>query len=155
MKEIFDSLKHVRLTSAKRYNLLDTCFIWHMLEHPKEMRRMEALGSLAVTSFTVLELVYTKRKVKSADKKLLRDFVKKNELVVIDVLVEPGQVRKEKSFVKELDEHLLEHIEDPSDAVIAAVALVTKSDLYTKDKHHLFTAELENYFAEQDVHIYH
>ncbi|RME77420.1 hypothetical protein D6774_04605 [Candidatus Woesearchaeota archaeon] len=155
MKELFEALPQVPFDRAKRYNLLDTCYVWHMLEHPKERKRMKARGSLAITSFTAKELEYTKKKVKSSDKHALREFLKESGVVIISLPVEPGQVRKEKAFVASIEPELLQHIPDASDAVIAAVALATKSDLYTKDKHHLFTAELENFLNEHNVWVYH
>jgi len=125
-----------------------------MFEQPKEMKRMASLSNLAITSFNAEELMYTKKKVSKQDKEELRTWLKKGNIVIVDIPVHPGERLKEKKFVQSIDPKILEHCRDPSDAVLIAVAVSSESDVFTRDKHHIFTAELENYLAEKNVTIH-
>jgi uncharacterized Fe-S center protein len=68
--------------------------------------------------------------------------------------VSPGDTVAERSFVRSIEPDLLKHIADPSDAVLIAAAIKTRSVIYTKDKHHLFTTKLENYLNVYNIKVF-
>jgi len=74
-------------------------------------------------------------------------------LFFYEVPVSPGSSYNEKEFVSSIDGELLKHIADPSDAVLAAAAVTLKGDILTRDKHHLFTSDLSNYFENVGVRV--
>ncbi|MBW3015469.1 PIN domain-containing protein [Candidatus Woesearchaeota archaeon] len=153
MKAIFDELEHVKVDQIRKTNLLDTCFIIYALTHPKELRDIKRLKSVAITSFNVEEILHLRHKLKTGDKHILKRLIKEVDFKVIDIDVHPGERVKEREFVESYDSELLKHIADPSDAILAAVALRTHSKLYTRDKHHLFTTGLKNYLAGYYVKV--
>jgi predicted nucleic acid-binding protein len=52
-----------------------------------------------------------------------------------------------------IDPELIQLVPDHSDAVIAALAYKIKANILTRDKHHLFTVELKNYFSKQGITV--
>tara|TARA_Y100000310_G_scaffold331897_1_gene406408 strand:+ start:1970 stop:2431 length:462 start_codon:yes stop_codon:yes gene_type:complete len=148
MKELFDSLEHVDM-ETKGLKLLDTCFVFDLLSKQKKLPE----GRYAITSFNVEELLKVGHRLHKM-KRGLRDFVKKNDLVVVEVPVHIGNFESEKAFVRSVDNELLKLIPDASDAVLLTVAVKTKSSVYTKDKHHLFTVRLENYLAKYGIKVF-
>ena len=53
----------------------------------------------------------------------------------------------------EVDKNILKIVSDPSDAVLVACGILTKSDIITRDKHHLFTVELENFLKRYNIRV--
>jgi len=130
--------------------LLDTCFIFYLFDHGGELLEGFNYG---LSSFTVEELLKVGHRLHKM-KVPLRRFLKKYNFVVIDTPVSPGDFKGEKDFVNSVDKDLLKHIADPSDAVLLAVAIKTHSIVLTKDKHHLFTVDLENYLRKYNLKVY-
>ena len=148
MKELFDSLEHVGM-DVSGLKLLDTCFVFDLLSREKKLPE----GKYGITSFNVEELLKVGHRLHKL-KHRLREFVKKGDFVVVNVDVHIGNFESEKEFVRSVDPELLRLIPDASDAVLLAVGVKTKSDVYTKDKHHLFTVSLENYLGKYGVKVY-
>ena len=149
MKELVDNLVHVDPSGAEGLVLLDTCFIFSHLDHKELLPE-----KFATTSFNAEELVYVTTHHLGKMKSRVRNFLKNSNVVVVDIGVSPGDKDAEKEYVNSVDEHLLQHIADPSDAVLIATALRTKSNVLTKDKHHLFTSELINYLSDKGVKVH-
>ncbi len=149
MKELLKNLNHIDINKTKNVILLDTCFIISMLEHNEKLPE-----DSATTSFNIEELMHVEHKLNHSIRKRLRKFLKDSNLPIIDINAHPGNIEQEKSFVSSIDQRLLQHIPDKSDAVLLAVAVKTKSTVLTKDKHHLFTVELENFLNEHDLKVY-
>jgi predicted nucleic acid-binding protein len=149
MKELVDKLKHVSVDEAEGLVLLDTCFIFSHLEHKELLPE-----KFATTSFNAEELVHVTTHHLGKMKRRVRDFLKKSNIVVVDIDVSPGSCDNEKEYVSSVDADLLKHIADPSDAVLIATALRTKSNVLTKDKHHLFTSDLINYLSDKGVKVH-
>ncbi|MBD3163994.1 hypothetical protein GF323_02240 [Candidatus Woesearchaeota archaeon] len=72
----------------------------------------------------------------------------------MEIGVEPGDRQKEENYVDSIDGEVLRHCKDPSDCVLLATAIKTKSAVLTKDKHHLFNAELENFVKKYNTRVY-
>jgi len=149
MKELIKNLKRVDLSNARGFVLLDTCFIISMLDHNSKLP-----SNYATTSFNIEELMHVEHKLNHELKKKLRNFLKNEDLIIVDINVHPGDWEQEKSFVNSVDFELLKHIPDASDAVLLAVAIKTNSIVLTKDKHHLFTVELENFLNKYDLKVF-
>ena len=148
MKELFDELEHLPMNKCRGLVLVDTCFFIDELQHHHEKQ----LQNLAMTSFNAEELVHVAKHLPEKDK--IRKFLKKGTLLRVDVPVGPGDAAAEKKFVRSVDPDLLELIADPSDAVLMAAALETRSHVLTKDKHHLFTTTLENYLEGHTIRVF-
>lgn len=148
MKELFESLEH--LNNGDNFVLLDTCFIFDLLERNYSL--VEGY-KYAITSFTAEELVRVSHKL-SKDKVKLRNLLKRHSFVVLDVPVHIGDWKSEKKYVNSIDNDLLKYIADPSDAVLLAAAVKTHSVVLTKDKHHLFTVVLENFLRKYNLKVY-
>lgn len=148
MKELFDALEHRGFENCRGLVLVDTCFFIDELQHhhDKEMQ------NLAMTSFNAEELVHIAHRL--PEKKHIRKFLKSTKMLIVDIPVSPGNADAEKEFVNSIDSDLLELIADPSDAVLMAVALATRSHVLTKDKHHLFTTTLENYLEGNSIRVF-
>ncbi|MFC1690617.1 hypothetical protein ACFL0W_00425 [Nanoarchaeota archaeon] len=155
MKELFTALQHKFMNEVKKKPFFDTCFFFYMFEHKKELERAEKMKEIYLTSFNVQEILYKEDNVGHNIKHEIRKFLKdnKDKIKVVDVDVFPGNVEREKEFVNNIDENILKHIEDASDAVLLAIAIKTESTIYTRDKHHLFNADLENYVNEKGVKV--
>ena len=153
MHELFESLEHVGLAPGLGRPLLDTCFILDLAER-RELHKLDEVG-LATTSFNLEELEHVSRRVHDKTKQEVRRFLKEHpDLVVVDVPAHPGDRESEHAFVDSVDSSLLQKVPDPSDAVLIAAAIRTGSDVYTKDKHHLFTVVLENYLQAYDITVH-
>jgi predicted nucleic acid-binding protein len=152
MDELFDRLEHQDFDAVRERVLLDTCFLIWMAEHHK-LDKLESLP-IATTSFNLEELAHVTHHLHDDIKVSLRNFLKKTSLLVLTVPVHPGDLEGEKRFVSRLAPELLEIVPDPSDAVLAAVALATSSNLLTKDKHHLFTTQLEHFFNARGIKVW-
>ncbi|MBD3209432.1 PIN domain-containing protein [Candidatus Woesearchaeota archaeon] len=152
MKEIFDNLKR---TNNNDLVLLDTCFIIDVFHHHKEKELLNKKHEFAITSFNAEELEHVIKKVKDKSiKERIRKFFKDNKAIkVLDVPVHPGNTKQEKTYVQTIDPYLAQDVPDPSDAVLIAAAIKTRSKVVTKDKHHLFTAVLEKYLKRWGITI--
>lgn len=152
MKELFDSLPR---TSSADW-LIDTCFLYYIFQHQKEKELIDFCKqhSVAITSFTVEELLYHMHDVKHIVRERLRHLIKESALLaVIDVDVHPGEIDQEIGFVVGVDEQLIHLIPDHSDAVVAAVAVRVGANILTRDKHHLFTTVLSDYLHEKNLTV--
>ncbi len=151
MHELFSALPHRSLATARHLLLLDTCFLIAMAAE----RRLSGLAAprLATTSFNLLELDHVHHHLTGSAKHELRRFLRRGELLVLELPVVPGDRAAERSFVAQVDPSLLREVPDASDAVLAAAALATASDVLTKDKHHLFTTALRNHFQQRGLHV--
>lgn len=153
MKELFEKLPRKSLEEVRGVLLLDTCFFIYAAEHHK-LERIEDCP-IATTSFNLEELEHVSHRLDDSTKVNLRKFFKHHpHLLIIDVPVHPGDKQGEHNFVEKMSPELIQLVPDPSDAVLAAAALQTKSDLLTKDKHHLFTTELENFFNAAGIKVW-
>lgn len=154
MKELFATLKR---TSKTGLVLLDTCFLIDALEKHKEHELLELASKreVAITSFNVEELEHVIKRVKDKSvKERLRMLLKdKPPISVLEIAVHPGDAEAEKEYVAAIDPYLAQDVPDPSDAVLVAVAIKTRSVVLSKDKHHLFTALLENYLHRWGLRI--
>lgn len=153
MKELLQNIKRIKLEDAKGLILLDTCFVINILEHHKHLDKLKD-KSIGITSFNVEELLHVEHRLKSEDKRMIRSFLKHPKFCIIEIPVHPGNKEEEINFVKSIDENLLEKVRDPSDAVLIATAIKTKSIILTKDKHHLFTCILENFLKKYLLKVY-
>lgn len=157
MKEIFEKLPHVKLdSSASNFVLLDTCFFIHTFEHQKEHQLKDLMNeyNVAMTSFNVEEFLFKEHVVDERVREYARKFLKTHPMTVLDVNVHPGNLIQEREFVKSADPEILKDVSDASDAVLIAAAILTKSTVLTKDKHHLFTTKLENYLNKHDIAVH-
>jgi hypothetical protein len=152
MKMSFEEPENFR---AKKSVLLDTCFIIHELQNQKEKRLLNFCeeNTVLITSFNVEELKHVSKKL-GHDKKLVKDFLKRAKLTVINIPVNPGEITKEREYVNDFDPELMKKIHDPSDAVMVVGAILSSSDILTRDKHHLFTVELEEELKEYGLRVY-
>jgi len=148
MKELFDSLEHV--SSGENYIFLDTCFLFDLFDRGKSLVKGY---NYAVSSFNMEELLAVSHRLHK-DKVQLRKLLKKHSFVVYDIDVHIGDFESEKKFVMKVDKELLKLIPDASDAVLLALAVKTKSNVLTKDKHHLFTVVLENFIAKYGIKVF-
>jgi hypothetical protein len=148
MKEIFESKKKVGWREVKGLVLLDTCFIIDCVMKSKKIK----LENAGITSFNAEELIHVEKRLKG--KRAMRNFLRNTDFVLVEVPVSPGYWMQEKEFVESVNHGLLKNIADASDAVLMAAAIQTKSDVLTKDKHHLFTTKLENFLYDYGIRVY-
>lgn len=154
MKELFD--KFDRLSSKKADYLVDTCFLYFIFEkgHTKEFVKFCDEHLVVLTSFTADEFLYHSHDLDENIRVRFRSAVKRGlRLFYHSVPVSPGSSEAEKEFVSSVDLNLLKLIPDPSDAVLAAVAVNLRASILTRDKRHLFTSELINYFENISVKV--
>lgn len=153
MKELFEHLPRIPLAEASNLVLLDSCFIIWMLEgqHEKELLKHDC----AILSFTAEELAYVEQhKIHDKSKVRFRHLLKnEHNLRIVDVPAHPGDMISEKTFTRSIEPALLEKIDDPSDAVLIAAAIKTHSNVLTRDKHHLYTAKLENFLEQYGIKV--
>ena len=131
--------------------LIDTCAVIDLFQNNNQDK---LLGEdIALCSFNVEELttIEHRHSMNVRLRHAIKKFLETHFVKVIDVPVHPGQRAEEKKFVSSVDNELLKLIADPSDAVLAACALQQKADIVTKDRHHLYTAKLENMFAKNKM----
>jgi len=153
MRELFSTLVRVPLRAGLGRPLLDTCFLLDLAERRKLHTLMAT--PIATTSFNLEELEHVSRRMHDKTKEELRHFFKTHpDLVIVEVPAHPGDVAAERSFVAEVDPDLLLKVPDASDAVLIATAIRCRTDVFTKDKHHLFTTVLENYLHAYDLHVF-
>ncbi|MFH1400985.1 MAG: PIN domain-containing protein [Nanoarchaeota archaeon] len=156
MRDIMASLPQLGM-EARGLILLDTCFFIDIIKRHKRHALLEFCEThhVAMTSFNVEELNYIRHKFNTHMIEHITQFIKaKPNLSILEVDVHPGNRAEEKQFVNETDPFLLADCADPSDAVLLACAILTKSSILTKDKHHLFTVRLENYLRRYGIGVY-
>lgn len=152
MRELFNALP--RTTSADW--LLDTCFIYYIFEHQKEQELIDFCNknSVALTSFTVEEIIHHLHHVKDLVRERLRHLIKHGALLnIIEINVHPGEIDQEIGYVVGVDDKLIHLIPDHSDAVLAAAAVKLNANIITRDKHHLFTTLLSDYFKDIGLEV--
>jgi predicted nucleic acid-binding protein len=156
MKEIFAALPRVDLENTEKNILLDTCFFIHTFENQKENQLKELMKkfSVAMTTFNAEEFLLKEHVVDERVREYVRKFLKKYPIILVNVDVHPGDREGERRFVYSADPELLMDVPDASDAVLIAAAIRTKSDVLTKDKHHLFTVKLENYLNKHGLEVH-
>lgn len=153
MKELLQNIKKVNLENVKNLILLDTCFVINILEHHKSLDKLKN-KNLGITSFNIEELLHIERKLNHEIKKMIRNLFKYSNFCMVEIPVHPGNWEEERRFVNSIDEEILKKVPDPSDAVLIAVAIKTKSIVLTKDKHHLFTIILEGFLKKYNLKVY-
>ncbi|MAE13006.1 hypothetical protein CMO92_00435 [Candidatus Woesearchaeota archaeon] len=152
MKELFKQLPQTQTAEI----LLDTCAFYYIFQHhhEKQLLELQTKKIVALTSFNIEEILHTLHHIDSHTRNRINHHLKKNPLPILEIPIHPGNRKAEQTYVNTIDSHLLNHIPDPSDAVLIAAALTLSANVITKDKHHLFTAELKNYLSNKKVHIY-
>ncbi len=153
MKELFDKFPKIKLEDAKDLILIDTCFFISVFKHPEHIKQFSKLKNKAMTSFNIKELITVDHKLKKL-KHPIRKFLENNEFPIINIDVHPGNRQKEEEFIKTIEPNLLKYCKDPSDGVLLATAIKTKSNILTKDKHHIFNAIMENFANKHNINIY-
>lgn len=133
------------LFRSKKSVVLDTCFVIHELLNQKEARLLDFCEDNVVilTSFNLEELLFTSKKL-GHNKKRVKDFLGRAKLNFVKLPVSPGNAVEEKEFVNNFSSDLLFKVHDPSDAVLVVGAILSGSDILTRDKHHLFTSVLNS-----------
>ncbi len=134
-------------------NLFDTCAIINLFENNKEEELLDS--SAAVCSFNRDELtkVTHRHSLNIHLRHTIRKFFREHKIKIIEVPVMPGNREQEKEFVNSVDSELLRLIPDPSDAVLAACAFENRANIITKDRHHLYTARLENMLNKYKIKV--
>lgn len=152
MKELFDRLPRWDLQADY---VLDTCFLFYVFDKQLEHKLVKFCQDsiVAITSFTVQELIHHKKDASKLFKERFRHIVSDLRLYVIQMDVHPGEVVSEREFVNDFDPAILHLVRDPSDAVSLVVALQHGANIITRDKHHLFTTALENYLNEKGLRV--
>jgi len=140
---------------TKKSVMLDTCFIIHEVTNQREKKLLEFCeeNEVLITSFNLKELKHVSKKL-GHDKKIIKDFLNKAKITIIHLPVSPGQKEKERNYINNFDPELMKKIRDPSDAVLVVSAIKSKSDILTRDKHHLFTTTLEEELKEYKISVY-
>ncbi|MGE0793001.1 MAG: PIN domain-containing protein [Candidatus Woesearchaeota archaeon] len=134
--------------------ILDTCFIFHFLnQDEKQLIDFCENNQVFITSFNLEEIEFNLHKMSHFIKTRWRDFLKLEKFSILTIPVHPGNPNQEREYVSEFDEKLLEIISDPSDAVILVTAIKNKANILTRDKHHLFTVNLENYLDGYGIEV--
>ncbi len=133
--------------------LFDTCSIIDLFEKHNENILLN--DNVAVCSFNKDELtkVSHRHSINTHLRHKIIRFFEKNKIKTINVPVTPGNKEQEKAFVASIDKELLRLIPDPSDAVLAACALKERANIVTRDRHHLYTARLENLFQHYGITV--
>lgn len=152
MRWILKDCKKISLKEARNLVLIDTCFLIDMIKSNK-LHDMLKIPNIAMTSFNIEELIYIQHKLPHHIRKGLKHFLKDYRLLVLKLPVSPGNYIREQDFVNEIEPQLLQIMQDNSDAVLIAAALKTHSHVLTKDRHHIFTASLENFVNDYDIRI--
>lgn len=158
MKEIFDPMPHVTvhdLSKTKDALLVDTCFLIYALEgrQGKLLRLMHG-HKLYLTSFTLQEFDHIKHRIDEKVRERARSFFRHQQLPILDIPPRPGNRKSEGKYVNSVQPSLLIDVPDPSDAVLIAAGIATGASILTRDRHHLYTARLENHLRAHDISVY-
>lgn len=151
MQELIDSLD----VKDKVDYLLDTCFVLHTIgkDHTKKLVKFCETHSVGMSSFNLQEIDHVHHRLDGTLNHHLRDFLKKKLVSCVPVGVSPGDREGERAYVAAFDEKLLHIVPDASDAVLLVQALQLRANVLTKDKHHLFTVDAENYISEYGIKV--
>ncbi len=155
MKELLQHLPLLKENAQPDY-VVDTCFLYWVFQkgHVKTLKEFCDKHIVLLSSFNAEEFIYHSHDVSNDIRVEFRKEVKDGlRLFFEEVPVHPGNPDEEKEFVHSFDEELLKIIPDPSDAVLAVIASKHKANILTRDKHHLFTTTLENYFSKQGIQV--
>ena len=153
MKELYQELPEVVEDERKNF-IIDTCFLIDCIKNNKikDIERLSETYDLVLVdlNFQELDHIHLDDDVKIVLRKMLKEklFYKYHTGVNI------GNWDDEEQYVKFCDKELLKIISDKSDAVIVAAAEKINAHVMTKDKHHLFTSELENYINKKGIRIF-
>ena len=157
MKNLFGKLKRLQLyKNPRNLILIDSCFFIDVFEKNKQ-NAFETLceyHDVAITSFNAEEVAYNIHRFRDKTKEYMKHFLKNTNMMMLEIAVSPGSRNHEEEFINRIDPELLEQVHDPSDAVLVATAIQTRSTILTKDKHHLFTAHLNNFLHKYDVPVF-
>lgn len=153
MIDIINSVKKFDFDSRFNSNpvLLDSCFIFYLIHNEHQQKEFFKNEFYLTTSFNIYEMLYHHK----IEKHLLKDFLKKNNVGVLMLDVNPGDNVSERYFVNSIDPFLLKIVKDPSDAVLVASALKIKADVISRDKHHVFNPAVFDYLASKNLKIRH
>ncbi|HME86855.1 MAG TPA: PIN domain-containing protein [Candidatus Nanoarchaeia archaeon] len=134
--------------------LIDTCAIIDLFENNREDELLKP--GIAVCSFNADELIFIEHRhsMNTHLRHAIKKFFQEQTVAVVSVPVSPGNRKEEQQYVASVDAELLRLIPDPSDAVLAACALSCNADIVTKDRHHLYTARLENLFNKNKIAVF-
>jgi predicted nucleic acid-binding protein len=151
MQELVDSLD----TCSGAEYLIDTCFLIHSFEIGKShlLEELCRHHKVAMSSFNLRELVLKHHVLHGTVSHHIREFLKKRLISNIPIDILPGERVKEKIFVQQFDPKILQIVRDPSDAIILVLALKLHANILTRDKHHLFTTNAENYLHEYNIQV--
>lgn len=152
LKEIFATLP----ITDRAEILLDTCFLYWLFTVQKEKDLMQLCEQniVALSSFTIEEVLLHAHDVSHVFRERFRKLLKRGlRLYRIDVPVSPGNWEGEYMYVHSVAPELLQVISDKSDAVVAALAYALRAKLLTRDKHHLFTPEVQNLFQKRGISV--
>lgn len=157
MRELFSMLPCLEIRSLHNVVLLDTCFLIHVFERPSLIKKLESLckeKTVVLTSFTIEEFLHVEHKVDEHVREGMRRFLKRQpNLFQYSVQTKPGRWQEEREFVMNADSRLLEKVRDPSDGVLMAAAIRLGADVLTRDKHHLYTTQLENFTRQYGITV--
>lgn len=159
MKQLFLDLPQINLYKCDEESLIliDTCFLIYVFDHnkQKDFEKLCNKENVAITSFNANELLYNIHKINEKSKDHIRHFLKKGLIKLLEISIMPGNKEHEVEFVKQADPSLLTHVSDPSDAVLVAAAILANAKvILTRDKHHLFTTELENFLKNYSIEVH-
>ncbi len=150
MQETIDNLPG--MNGGERRPLFDTCFLISLFERSSHPKIDFPFG---MTSFNMEELMHNIHKIPPHAKENMRHYFKNaSNISILDIPVHPGDWKGEEEFVSRVDGMLLRDIPDTSDAVLIAAAIMTHSDVFTKDRHHLYTAVLENHLCDYGINVW-
>lgn len=137
--------------SSKNHVLVDTCFLLREIEKGRENQLLKL--DFVMTSFNLEELMYVVKHIDHSLKAKIRHFLGRKRFKILELPIHPGNIEHEREFVNSVDPKLLSLVHDPSDAVLLAAAITTRSNILTKDKHHLFTQNLKNYISKYEISV--
>lgn len=140
---------------TKKSVMLDTCFIIHEIKMQKEARLIEFCknNTVLINTFNLEELKKVSKKL-GHEKKRLKHFLENAEYNIIDVPIHLGDFELEREYINTFDDNLLKKIKDPSDGVLVVCAIKSGSNIITRDKHHLFTEQLEEEMQKYGLLVY-
>jgi hypothetical protein len=140
MRELIETLD----TDSHADYLIDTCFLFYMLEkgHTKQLLDFCRSNKVGMTSFNLAEVEHVHHRLKGVMNHHVRDFLKQKVIVNVPVGV---------LFVQEYDPELLRIVPDASDAVMLVAAMKLGANVLTRDKHHVFTVGCGNHIQQKGI----
>jgi hypothetical protein len=148
MKELLDTIKRIEFIDVNNIPLYDTCFFISTLEHQHHLDK-----PFLLTSFNAEELVHVSHRLHENLKHSIRKFLHNppSSFAILDLPIHPGNRDHEREFVASVEPELLKKVPDPSDAVLIAAAIKAHTNVFTRDKHHLYTVVLENFLQRYGI----